>query len=391
MHAQTPSLTGLEAEPIGADEAHEVQRVTVVAMLERERRALTSSLMSQALLAAAIAFLPDPRLMFGLLLARTVSFLITRNAARDLETCVRERKPQRWARVRLVLAMMLTGVTLGLLLWPQDPGAPVAAVVGIKVVTIITATLIAVTLAAFRAGRDALLLGFWATTSAIIVFHPAGISLWLLLVPVMICVGVRMYSAQTARHMVSAAEIQVENRRLSEDLATALAHAEFLSWRDPLTGLLNRRRLFEDREEDTDLPDPRHLLTIDLDHFKAINDRLGHAAGDHVLIAAADAIRELMAELPGGTHRAFRVGGEEFLVILFGLEHACAHAAAEALRARIARCGSQLTQYGGLTVTASIGIAEWGKDEGLDEVMLRSDLACYEAKGHGRDRVCAAA
>lgn len=390
MHQQQ-TLNGLEAAPTGPDHAHEVQREAVVGMLERERRSLPSSLLSLSLLSAAIAFLPDRRLMAAFLMARIVSFLLTRSTARALAKRLRERVSLEWARRRVVAGMMLTGVTLGLLLWPQDPAAPVVAVVAIRVTTLVTITLISVTLAALTTGRDAMLASFWVTGVAIVLFHPAGLPLGMILVLTLLVAGVRMYASSAGKHIVSSAEIFVENRRLSEDLATALAHAEFLSWRDPLTGLLNRRRLFEDREEEGPQPEPRHLLTIDLDHFKAINDRLGHAAGDHVLIAAADAIRELIAELPSGPHRAFRVGGEEFLVILFGLEHACAHAAAEALRARIARCGARLTQYDGLTVTASIGLAEWREGEGLDEVMLRSDLACYEAKDDGRDRVCAAA
>ncbi len=385
------TLNGLEAAPAGPDHAYEVQREAVVGMLERERRSMPASLLALSLLAVATSFLPDPRMMALLLLARIFSFLLTRSAARALEARLRARAPLAWAQRRVVAAMMLTGVTLGLLLWPQHPAAPSAAVAALFLTAVVTLTLISVTLAALAAGRDAMLASFWLTTTAIVLFHPAQVPPAMVLVVTLLAVGVRMYTSSAGKHIVNSAEVFVENRRLSEDLATALAHAEFLSWRDPLTGLLNRRRLFENREEEAPLPEPRHLLTIDLDHFKAINDSLGHAAGDHVLIAAADAIRELIAELPAGPHRAFRVGGEEFLVILFGLEHACAHAAAEALRARIARSGEHLTQYEGLSVTASLGLAEWRKGEPLDEVLLRSDLACYEAKGHGRDRVCAAA
>lgn len=386
-------LDGHEAAPAvraDRDADYEIQREAVVAMLERERRSLTSSLLALALLAVAISFLPDRRFMFALLAARIASFLFTRWSAGRLEMLVRERRPLQWAQRRFVVAMMVTGMTLGLLLWPQAAAtAQLPALRLITVVVIVAVTLISVTLAALPAGRDAMLASFWATTCAIVLMHPAQIPLGFVLVVTLMLAGIRMYAASAGRHIVSAAAILVENRRLSEDLASALAHAEFLGSRDPLTGLLNRRRLFEEGGEYAGIA--RQVLTIDFDHFKAINDRFGHAAGDHVLIAGADAVRALVASLPGSGHRAFRLGGEEFCVILSGIDYSAACTAAEALRALIARVGAELVRYPGLAVTASVGIAEWHPEEKLDEVLLRSDLACYDAKSLGRNRVAAAA
>lgn len=381
----SPSLAG------GDEASREVECESVVTMLERERRALTSSLFSLSIFAVAIAFLPNPGVMWFLLAARFVSFLFTRTSAGNLERCIRGGLPLSLARARLAIAMVFTGVTLGLLLWPPPPGqGSTTPQIAIEVAVVITITLVAVTLAALPRSRDAMLAAFAATVAAIILLHPNRIEPELLLVLAVTVTGIRMYSATAGRHIRSAAAMLVENRRLSEDLASALAHAEFLSWRDPLTGLLNRRKLFEDLAQMQGVG-KHHVLTVDLDRFKALNDRFGHGAGDHVLIATADAMRALLASLPGGKHEVFRLGGEEFLLILEGLGDDQAAAAAEDLRRRIANVGATLHSYVGVHVTASVGIAEWGDDETLDDVLVRSDLACYEAKGRGRDRVCAAA
>ena len=179
----------------------------------------------------------------------------------------------------------------------------------------------------------------------------------------------------------------VENRQLSEDLADALANAEFLSWRDPLTGLYNRRKLFEETRIERS-PLSRHLLTIDLDRFKAINDTFGHGVGDHVLIAAADTIREWCSRLSGsGDHQGFRLGGEEFLVLTRGLTETQVSDAAEALRESLAAIGKQFADHDGLNVSASIGVAAWRFSEPLDDALLRSDEACYAAKDSGRNQV----
>lgn len=379
--------------PFARDEedSYEVERESVVTMLERERRSVPSSLFALSLLAVAISFQPAAGTLWLLLGARIVSFLFTRSSAGNLERRMRAGLPLTFARTRLMLGMIFTGITLGALLWPPAPGAGATVPqIAIEVVVILTTTLVAVTLAALPRSRDAMLLAFWATVAAIIMVHPERIAPELLLVLTVTVIGIRMYSASAGRHIRSAAATIVENRRLSEDLASALAHAEFLSWRDPLTGLLNRRKLFEDLAQ-MQGEGRHHVLTMDLDRFKAINDRFGHGAGDHVLIAAADAMRDLIADLPGGRHEVFRLGGEEFLLILEGLCDDEAVEAAEELRRRIALVGSTLHSYTGVHVTASVGIAEWSPDETLDDVLVRSDLACYEAKGRGRDRVCAAA
>ncbi|OON63070.1 hypothetical protein B0920_06555 [Massilia sp. KIM] len=160
---------------------------------------------------------------------------------------------------------------------------------------------------------------------------------------------------------------------------------------DALTGWLNRRALHEvaTRAYQRCLSRPAGMvfLAFDIDHFKAVNDRHGHAAGDaairHVAAMAA-------AELPGCEAR-FRTGGEEFAVLLtdMGLERA--RELAERMRARIA---ANPLQTGGesLGLTVSVGLAALAPgDLSWEEVLRRADTALYQAKQLGRNRVCVAA
>ncbi|MBX7500086.1 diguanylate cyclase [Qipengyuania sp. YG27] len=372
-------------------DSSEIEREAVIAMLERERRSLPSSLIAMALMALGVAMLPDVAFMAGLLALRLASFLFTRTAASMLERRVRARTPLKNSRRILILAMVLTGVTLALLLWPQPADSPLGAVRMIQLVVVVAVTLISVTLAALPRSVDAMLGSFWVTACALILFHPANGDLAMIGVVTLVLLGIRLYSSSAGLHMRSAAQILVENRQLSEDLADALAHAEFLSWRDPLTGLFNRRKLFEEtRLDGSGLS--RHLLTIDLDRFKAINDTYGHAVGDRVLIATADVIRDWCRALgEDGAHQCFRLGGEEFLVFARGFDDAEMIEAAEQLRGRIAELGQLFPDHPEIAISASIGLTCWRFGEGLDDALQRSDGACYEAKDHGRNRVRRAA
>ena len=120
---------------------------------------------------------------------------------------------------------------------------------------------------------------------------------------------------------------------------------------------------------------------IDIDHFKAVNDEHGHAAGDRVLAAVAGSMREhLRAEDQLG-----RLGGEEFLALL---PDAGAHAAASAAEKLRGEVGALEVEHDGrdLGVTISVGWATW-EGESPDELLRRADEALYEAKRAGRDRV----
>ena len=177
----------------------------------------------------------------------------------------------------------------------------------------------------------------------------------------------------------------VENRMLSEELADSLAHAEFLAYRDPLTGLMNRRAFFEFAAEYDDSA-LRHVLSIDLDNFKAINDRYGHATGDKVLVKVADSIRGSLEKLPPGRHCSVRLGGEEFAIVMDCADRATACKVTEALRARVEAIAEAIGARD-LRTTCSIGLSCWEPGSSIDAVLGNADGLLYRAKRQGRNRV----
>jgi len=138
------------------------------------------------------------------------------------------------------------------------------------------------------------------------------------------------------------------------------------------------------------------MLMIDIDFFKRVNDRWGHASGDHVLVALADVLRQNLREidLPA------RLGGEEFAVLLPQTTLADAEATAERLRAAVQ--GTPVAPApdapppgegdGHIHFTVSIGVAEAVSDDSrtLDAMLATADRRLYAAKQAGRNRVCAA-
>jgi diguanylate cyclase (GGDEF)-like protein len=152
---------------------------------------------------------------------------------------------------------------------------------------------------------------------------------------------------------------------------------------DELTGLLNRRslesRLAEVSQQAGMTGQPVSFVACDLDHFKLVNDKWGHAAGDVVLSQAADAMRRCLRTF----ELFYRIGGEEFLLVLPGAGENDALTIAESLRAAVEEAGP-----GGLGVTCSFGVAtSHGADVALESLLKASDTALYAAKRSGRNRV----
>jgi diguanylate cyclase (GGDEF)-like protein len=156
---------------------------------------------------------------------------------------------------------------------------------------------------------------------------------------------------------------------------------------DPLTGLANRRAIMRElnalvRQAQV-AGTPLAVAFIDVDHFKAINDRLGHADGDRVLVAVAGVIRDTVRR----SDRVARMGGEEFLVVLPGAEASQGRQLLERICARIRGVCHRL-QLDGPTVTASAGLTWLGADpDGIADLLGRADAAMYVAKRAGRNRV----
>jgi diguanylate cyclase (GGDEF)-like protein len=167
---------------------------------------------------------------------------------------------------------------------------------------------------------------------------------------------------------------------------TAQAELRRLARTDPLTGTLNRLALDEEGQRLFGQVDAPAALMLDVDHFKAINDRFGHASGDRVLAALARGIAGLLR--PGDV--LGRAGGEEFLLWLPHTDLAGAIALAETLRTHVATMSLELDGQV-QPVSVSIGVAVRGAgDRDHAGLVRRADRALYAAKRAGRNRVVAA-
>lgn len=146
--------------------------------------------------------------------------------------------------------------------------------------------------------------------------------------------------------------------------------------RDHLTGLTNRRGF----ELALSLPSdqPLHVVLLDLDNFKKVNDRLGHAAGDAVLAEAGRRLAQLFRD----HDIVARIGGDEFGVILRGVDRRCATELAERVVTALAEPFA--TEGGLIDVGASVGVASTDDEGRTDGLMIEADAALYAAKRAGR-------
>ena len=181
--------------------------------------------------------------------------------------------------------------------------------------------------------------------------------------------------------------LAIDNARSHENLMENQKRLHLLATTDSLTGVANRAHFLEKAGEEITRARRYNtgfaLVIMDVDHFKQINDNLGHPAGDAVLKAIAAICR---AELRDSDFFG-RVGGEEFAAIFCntGLEQAIA--SAERMRQRIASHEFQ-TDAENIRCTASFGVTAWtGPQEGLTQMFKRADTALYQAKNQGRNRV----
>jgi len=181
------------------------------------------------------------------------------------------------------------------------------------------------------------------------------------------------------------ARLRLRLMRQREDLAEALARIQLLATRDELTGLPNRRAMLDALHAATArqarVGEPVALVMIDLDHFKAINDRHGHRVGDGVLRGFAERAHAALR----GVDVLGRWGGEEFLLLLPDTTLEQAQLCVERLREQLRRRPfDELVE--GLTLHFSAGLTACRGPADLDAAIERSDRALYQAKGEGRDR-----
>jgi diguanylate cyclase (GGDEF)-like protein len=199
-----------------------------------------------------------------------------------------------------------------------------------------------------------------------------------------------------AADLVTLAETAHEQARLAERARVRLEHEieerqkleadlRRMATVDALTGAMNRAAFLAAGQQALSFEHRRGcaVLMLDVDHFKSINDRYGHAGGDQ-------ALRHLVGVLRAGTRPADlvgRLGGEEFCIVLRAVTFATAEQIAERVRVAVAE-SSCLHGDRRIAFTVSIGLAlPDGGDDGFEDVIARADAALYRAKERGRDRV----
>lgn len=176
---------------------------------------------------------------------------------------------------------------------------------------------------------------------------------------------------------------------LEESLSASKQKMEYLAMHDALTGLLNRRAMQERAEAEVNRSqrnnNPLSFILLDIDHFKSINDRFGHAIGDQALKFVAN----LLAQQVRAYDLVARWGGEEFLIALPDTGRNEAVSVAERIRQAIAASSLKLDNNLAVEVTASFGTAFYSDPRWtLIEVVAHADEALYRAKHEGRNRVC---
>jgi two-component system, cell cycle response regulator len=173
-------------------------------------------------------------------------------------------------------------------------------------------------------------------------------------------------------------------------ITTLVEESQRLATVDALTGLMNRRAFTASIQKDlarcSRYGQDLSLVLLDVDHFKKINDRLGHPTGDAVLEALGRHLRSQVRT----SDSAARWGGEEFVVALTCTNAEGASCFSERLRASIEKLVVHAANENLVPITASIGFASYRSGESLDSLVDRADRAMYVAKSSGRNRVAAA-
>jgi two-component system cell cycle response regulator len=193
-----------------------------------------------------------------------------------------------------------------------------------------------------------------------------------------------------SNELLARVRTQVKRKRYTDHLRTRLEETVEMAILDPLTALHNRRYMTSHLKtlfDESSQRQPLSVLLLDIDYFKAVNDRYGHDAGDSVLREFAARVRRNIR----GIDLACRLGGEEFVVVMPDTDLAKAYLVGERLRQCIAAAPFYAGErIGTLEVTASVGVAALEFADDTPELILkRADQALYCAKRDGRNRVVA--
>ena len=313
--------------------------------------------------------------------------IVTLSAARLLLTFAyrrrsRETNVRTWER-RFIVTLIMTGVAWGIGAWavmPKDSLAYQAVVYFF--------------LMGMAGGAVANYSGHPRTATATVILVMLPATVWLALEDNVLtramAIGAVIYVVAAFRAATTLSASLRHSIRLTHELAIARADAERLARTDELTGMRNRRAFYELGElamaQAKRYDDPIAVISLDIDHFKKVNDTWGHATGDETLRLVALIIQRTIRT----SDIAGRVGGEEFAIVLPRATPEQALAMAERLRAAMEKA-PLYHDRGEIHFTSSFGVAvRDAENDTLDRLLAEADKALYEAKEGGRNRVVCA-
>ena len=373
---------------------HDAEREMMRAMIMRAQGSFAINLAVMAM-ASLLLLVVDfwPMLMIALL-ARLASIGIVYHRGSRLLRAVEGEEDYAVALKDWSNTLVFAGVSWSLLLWcvPAGEVATLAsqalfsiALVGVaSVINTVVGTRRA--LWSFIAPFLASAVGYFLFISPTLGFLPLLAALLGFLMVVLFAVHVERQQQHIGAVFADNAMLAHSLSRANVELSEALAIADRLAHYDQLTGLRNRRSFeVEARriQRARDALGTYHLLLLDVDCFKSINDRFGHAFGDLVLEHIGKTL-----DTVAGAHEdvtTARLGGEEFALIVGGGSDADIALMSNDLRRMLRTLAGAGDK--GVEVTVSIGATRWRADETVHTAMLRADRLLYDAKDAGRDRL----
>lgn len=195
----------------------------------------------------------------------------------------------------------------------------------------------------------------------------------------------------TSRNVTPLKRAEEELQRLNRELLEANQRLEILSTRDSLSGLYNHRHFFDSlnvqrnieiRQKDHGVESEFSILLLDIDRFKTINDTHGHLVGDFVI----KNLSELFTNSTRLIDTCYRIGGDEFAIILINTDLKCARKVGDKLRKIVEETSFNINDLS-LKITLSVGCASSHETETMKELVTLADSRLYYSKEHGRNQI----
>jgi len=312
----------------------------------------------------------------ALLLWDSVSVVHSTLFLRRSETA---KHPVVWV-ARQTITQCLAGLTWGLaMLWYN---ADVGVNNAILLVIVCAFALSSMNLLHYRLPAMVYTAAFWIVPTMVLLFEGGEYGRRLLLGVAVLAVSIVIYVADVTKQLSSGLEQRHQAEQLAIEVKKSAARIAHLAAYDDLCGCLNRRSGMEQLRLAGRLTETLSVVMVDADHFKTVNDRYGHPAGDSVL-------RELVRRLDDGLRASdviARVGGEEFLIVMPDTTTEKAAQVAERLVRAVSAAPVEHEDIE-IPVTISAGVATRFKTESVQDTLARADRALYSAKTNGRNRV----